>query len=432
MLKEFHSRWTELTLLIMAAAVFTITLVSLELSQGNELTTEILWIIGGFLGVLIGAHIVLCFLAPHSDQLMLPIVAVLNGIGLLMLARIDIAQETTLASRQVMWTIVGLVLFAAVLIIVRDHKVFTRFSYLLGVVGIVLLALPLVFLSSLLFGYMFSKILLLLFFAMLLVQKRSLFTVAGYRFLGISLPRLRDLAPILIVWAIAIVIMGVSNDFGPALLLFSTVLGMLFMATGRVSWLLIGIILVAVGATGIYMISDKIQDRFSNFLDPLANYDNTGYQLSQALFGMSTGGITGSGLGNGYPELVPVAHSDFILAAIGEEFGLIGLSAVLILFALLVSRGFNTAMRVRDSYGKLVAGGLSLTVAIQVFVVTGGISALLPMTGLTTPFISAGGSALMANYILLAILLRISNTARRPLAEIAAPEDNAEVAEVRS
>ena len=231
MLKEFHSRWTELTLLIMAAAVFTITLVSLELSQGNELTTEILWIIGGFLGVLIGAHIVLCFLAPHSDQLMLPIVAVLNGIGLLMLARIDIAQETTLASRQVMWTIVGLVLFAAVLIIVRDHKVFTRFSYLLGVVGIVLLALPLVWpqppgAEARIWIWLgpfsiqpgeFSKILLLLFFAMLLVQKRSLFTVAGYRFLGISLPRLRDLAPILIVWAIAIVIMGVSEKHPSAI-----------------------------------------------------------------------------------------------------------------------------------------------------------------------------------------------------------------------
>ena len=267
---------------------------------------------------------------------------------------------------------------------------------------------------------------------MLLVQKRSLFTVAGYRFLGLSLPRLRDLAPILIVWAIAIVIMGISNDFGPALLLFSTVLGMLYMATGRVSWLVIGVILVAIGATAIWTVSTKIQERFSNFLDPLANYDDSGYQLSQALFGMSTGGITGSGLGNGYPELVPVAHSDFILAAIGEEFGLIGLSAVLVLFAMLVSRGFNTAMNVRDSYGKLVAGGLSLTIAVQIFVVTGGISALLPMTGLTTPFISAGGSALMANYILLAILLRISNTARRPQAVDAASDNNADVAEVRS
>ncbi|MDN6407438.1 MAG: FtsW/RodA/SpoVE family cell cycle protein [Corynebacterium casei] len=446
MLKEFHSRWTELSLLIMAAAVFTITLVSLEFSQGNALTTEVLWIIAGFLGVLLGAHIVLCFLAPHSDQLMLPIVAVLNGIGLLMLARIDLAQGWSLTSRQVMWTIVGLVLFAAVLAIVRDHRVFTRYSYILGIVGIVLLALPLVWpqppdAEARIWIWLgpfsiqpgeFSKILLLLFFAMLLVQKRSLFTVAGYRFLGLSLPRLRDLAPVLIVWAIAIVIMGISNDFGPALLLFSTVLGMLYMATGRVSWLVIGVILVAIGATAIWTVSTKIQERFSNFLDPLANYDDSGYQLSQALFGMSTGGITGSGLGNGYPELVPVAHSDFILAAIGEEFGLIGLSAVLVLFAMLVSRGFNAAMNVRDSYGKLVAGGLSLTIAVQIFVVTGGISALLPMTGLTTPFISAGGSALMANYILLAILLRISNTARRPQAVDAASDNNADVAEVRS
>ena len=446
MLKQFHSRWTELSLLIMAAVIFTATLVVLELSQGNALTTEVLWIIGGFLGVLVGAHLVLCFLAPHSDQVMLPIVAVLNGIGLLMLARLDLASGLSLASRQVMWTIVGLVLFAAVLLIVRDHRVFTRYSYILGIVGIVLLALPLVWpqppgAEARIWIWIgpfsvqpgeFSKILLLLFIGMLLVQKRSLFTVAGYRFLGLSLPRLRDLAPILIVWAIAIVIMAISNDFGPALLLFSTVLGMLFMATGRVSWLVIGLILVALGATGIWMISDKIQDRFSNFLDPLANYDDTGYQLSQALFGMSYGGITGTGLGNGYPDLIPVVHSDFILAAIGEEFGLIGLAAVLVLFGLLVSRGFNTAMRVRDSYGKLVAGGLSLTIAVQIFVVTGGISALLPMTGLTTPFISAGGSALMANYILLAILLRISNTARRPQSEAAPSEGNAEVTEVRS
>ena len=370
---------------------------------------------------------------------MLPIVAILNGIGLIMLARLDLVNESGLAVRQVMWTIVGLVLFVLVLAILKDHRSLTRYSYILGAAGLVLLALPLVWpqpdgveariwLNLGPFSIQpgeFSKILLILFFAMLLTQKRSLFTVAGYRVFGISLPRLRDLAPILIVWAIAIVIMGISNDFGPALLLFSTVLGMLFMATGRVSWLLIGVVLVGVGGFGIYQISSKIQQRFSNFLDPLGNYDGTGFQLSQSLFGMSSGGISGSGLGEGHPELVPVAHSDFILAAIGEEFGLVGLAAVLVLFAMLVTRGFGTALRTRDTYGKLVASGLSLTLAVQVFVVTGGISALLPMTGLTTPFMSAGGSSLMANYVLLAILLRISNAARRPMQETSgdAPSD---------
>ena len=328
--------------------------------------------------------------------------AILNGIGLIMLARLDLVKESGLAVRQVMWTVVGLVLFVLVLAILKDHRSLTRYSYILGAAGLVLLALPLVWPQpadveariwinlgpfSIQPGE-FSKILLILFFAMLLTQKRSLFTVAGYRVLGISLPRLRDLAPILIIWAVAIVIMGISNDFGPALLLFSTVLGMLFMATGRVSWLLIGVVLVGVGGFGIYQISAKIQQRFSNFLDPLGNYDVTGFQLSQSLFGLSSGGISGSGLGEGHPELVPVAHSDYILAAIGEEFGLIGLAGVLVLFGMLAIRGFGTALRTRDTYGKLVASGLSLTLAVQVFVVTGGISALLPMTGLTTPFMS--------------------------------------------
>lgn len=421
-------RGTELGLLILATVVFAVTLVSLELSQDNTLTTEIFSLIGGFIGVFTVAHLALCFLAPHADQIMLPIVSVLNGTGLVMLARLDLANESALATRQVMWTIVGLVMFIAVLAIVREHHALTRFSYVLGALGLILLALPLVWpqppgVEARIWLWLgpfsiqpgeFSKILLIVFFAMLLTHKRSLFTVAGYKVLGLSLPRLRDLAPILVVWGIAIIIMGVSNDFGPALLLFSTVLGMLYIATGRFSWLLIGLLLVAVGGFGIYQISDKIQQRFSNFIDPLANYDGTGFQLSQSLFGMSYGGITGTGLGQGHPEMVPVAHSDFILAGVGEEFGLIGLAAVLVLYAMLVSLGFNAALRVRDTYGKLVAAGLALTLAIQVFVVTGGISALLPMTGLTTPFLSAGGSSLMANYILLGLLLRISNAARRP------------------
>lgn len=438
-MKKIFSRGTELGLLILAAVVFAITTVSLELSQGNILTMDVLYLIGGFIGVFTVAHLVLCFLAPHSDQLMLPIVSLLNGTGLVMLARLDLVNDGVLARRQVMWTIVGLILFVLVLIVLRDHRSLTRYSYILGAAGLILLALPLVWpqppgVEARIWLWLgpfsiqpgeFSKIMLILFFAMLLTQKRSLFTVAGYRFLGLSLPRLRDLAPILVIWGIAIVIMGISNDFGPALLLFSTVLGMLFMATGRVSWLLIGLLLVGVGGFGIYQISSKIQTRFSNFLDPLGNYDSGGYQLSQALFGMSSGGISGTGLGQGHPEIVPVAHSDFILAGIGEEFGLIGLAAVLVMFGMLASRGFNTALKSRDSYGKLVASGLSLTLAVQVFVVTGGISAMLPMTGLTTPFMSAGGSSLMANYMLLAILLRISNAARRPARETSsnAPTD---------
>lgn len=438
-MKKIFSRGTELGLLILAAVVFAITTVSLELSQGNILTMDVLYLIGGFIGVFTVAHLVLCFLAPHSDQLMLPIVSLLNGTGLVMLARLDLVNDGDLARRQVMWTIVGLILFVLVLVVLRDHRSLTRYSYILGAAGLILLALPLVWpqppgVEARIWLWLgpfsiqpgeFSKIMLILFFAMLLTQKRSLFTVAGYRFLGLSLPRLRDLAPILVIWGIAIVIMGISNDFGPALLLFSTVLGMLFMATGRVSWLLIGLLLVGVGGFGIYQISSKIQTRFSNFLDPLGNYDSGGYQLSQALFGMSSGGISGTGLGQGHPEIVPVAHSDFILAGIGEEFGLIGLAAVLVMFGMLASRGFNTALKSRDSYGKLVASGLSLTLAVQVFVVTGGISAMLPMTGLTTPFMSAGGSSLMANYMLLAILLRISNAARRPARETSsnAPTD---------
>ncbi|AGF71040.1 FtsW/RodA/SpoVE family cell cycle protein [Corynebacterium halotolerans] len=427
-LKRLGSRRTEMGLLILAAIVLAVMLANLELSQGNALTTDMLWLIGGFIVVFSAAHIAMCLKAPHADQIMLPVASVLNALGLVMVYRLDIANDTGMASRQILWTLVGIVLLIGVLVLLRDHKSLSRYSYLLGLVGLIFLALPLVWPTSvnadariwISIGPFtvqpgeFSKILLLLFFAQLLVNKRALFTVAGYRFLGLEFPRLRDLAPILAVWAVAILIMAASNDFGPALLLFTTVLGMLFLATARVSWLVIGVALVGLGAAAVYAVSGKIQERVANFLDPLAHYDSTGYQLSQALFGMSWGGITGTGLGQGHPELVPVAHTDFILAAVGEELGLIGLAAVLVLFALLVARGFRVSLTVRDSYGKLVAAGLSLAIAIQIFVVTAGISALMPMTGLTTPFMSAGGSSLMANYILLGLLLRISDSARRP------------------
>ncbi|ANE02801.1 FtsW/RodA/SpoVE family cell cycle protein [Corynebacterium crudilactis] len=438
-LERLKARNTEMWLLILATAVVSIMFISLELAMGNDLGVHILMLIGGYIGVFIVAHLAMAWVAPFADQIMLPVVAALNGIGLVMIYRLDQATGYSTVNSQLMWTLVGVVLMVAVLLLLRDYKSLSRYSYLLGVVGIVLLALPLVWpqpggVEARIWIWLgpfsiqpgeFSKILLLLFFAQLLATKRALFTVAGYRFLGLEFPRLRDLAPILVVWALAILIMAGANDFGPALLLFTTVLAMVYLATGRGSWLLIGAVLVAVGAFAVYQVSGKIQERVQNFIDPVAHYDTTGYQLSQGLFGMSWGGITGTGIGQGYPNMIPVVHSDFILAAIGEELGLIGLAAIIVLFGVFVTRGMRTATLARDSYGKLVASGLSMTIMIQIFVVVGGISALMPMTGLTTPFMSQGGSSLMANYILLAIILRISDSARRPIlskqtAEVAA------------
>ena len=431
-MKRLFSRNLELLLLLCSAGLLLLMVFGLEMSQGRTLSNDMLYLVGGFVGVYAIAHVALTLLAPRADQVILPVVSLLNALGLVIIYRLDLAERPgygPLAERQVLWSLVGVVLMVLTLAIVRDHKSLSRYSYLLGLAGLILLALPLVWPQP--EGYAdariwlwlgpfsiqpgeFSKILLLIFFAQLLAQKRALFTVAGKRFLGMTFPRLRDLAPILAVWAIAILIMGVSNDFGPALLLFATVLGMVYFATGRTSWLVIGLGLVAVGGYAVYQVSEKIQTRFTNFINPFEDFDGAGNQPANALIGLSWGGMTGTGLGYGHPELVPVAHSDYILAALGEELGFVGIAAVLCLFAVFITRGFRTAMQARDSYGKLLASGLALTLAIQIFVVAGGISAMLPMTGLTTPFMSAGGSSIMANYILVGLLLRISNSANTP------------------
>ena len=431
-MKRIFSRNLELLLLLCSAGLLLLMVFGLELSQGRTLSTDMLYLVGGFVGVYAIAHVAICLLAPRADQVMLPVVSLLNAVGLVLIYRLDLAERPgygPLAERQVLWSLVGVVLMVLTLVIVRDHKALSRYSYLLGLAGLILLALPLVWPQP--EGYAdariwlwlgpfsiqpgeFSKILLLIFFAQLLTMKRSLFTVAGWRFLGMTFPRVRDLAPILMVWAVAMLIMAVSNDFGPALLLFATVLGMVYFATGRASWLFIGVGLVAVGGYAVYQVSEKIQTRFSNFIDPFSDFEGMGNQPANALIGLSWGGITGTGLGYGHPELVPVAHSDYILAALGEELGFFGIAAVLCLFAILITRGFRAAMQVRDTYGKLLASGLALTLAIQIFVVAGGISSMLPMTGLTTPFMSAGGSSIMANYILVGLLLRISHSANTP------------------
>ncbi|MDO5077650.1 FtsW/RodA/SpoVE family cell cycle protein [Corynebacterium sp.] len=427
-LERLRMRRLELGLLILASLIVGVAVINLEISLSGNLTSDILTLIGGFITVFLIAHGVMCWKAPHADQILLPVAAILNGLGLVMVYRIDATlPNVDLAPRQVMWTFVGVTLMVLVLVFLNDYRSLKKFSFVLGLFGLIFLALPMVWPTNMdadadiwiTIGPLsiqpgeFSKIMLLLFFAQLLNSKRTLFDCAGVTILGMDFPRVRDLAPILGVWFVALLIMAGENDFGPALLLFGTVLGMFYLAANRASWLIIGLILVSIGGFAVYQISSKIQARVSNFWDPLADPNGAGYQLSQALFGMSWGGLDGTGLGQGYPHLIPVVFSDFILAAVAEELGLFGIAAVLILFAVFISRGMYTALRTNDSYGKLVASGLALTVAIQIFVVTAGISALMPMTGLTTPFMSQGGSSLMANYILMAIILRISDTTHR-------------------
>ncbi|MCA1008628.1 FtsW/RodA/SpoVE family cell cycle protein [Rhodococcus hoagii] len=436
-------RNTELILICCAIAITTISLVLVEASQEQTITWDLAKYGLTYAAVFVVAHLAVRRYAPYADPLLLPIVALLNGLGLVLIHRLDLADAENAvyqglpipspdANQQVLWTALAVGGFVAVLIFLRDYRLLARYSYTVGLAGLVLLAIPALLPSRFsevngakiwirLPGFSiqpgeFAKILLIIFFAAVLVAKRDLFTTAGRHFLGMDLPRARDLGPILVAWIVSVGIMVFEKDLGTSLLVFGTVLVMLYIATERAGWLLIGGALLVVGFFLAYQMFGHVRVRVNTWLDPLGDYQNTGYQISQSLFGLATGGIAGTGLGSGRPSQVPFAKTDFIVAAIGEELGLIGLAAVLMLFLILVVRGLRTALAVRDSFGKLLAAGLSFTIAIQVFVVVGGVTKLIPLTGLTTPFVSYGGSSLLANYLLLALLMKISDAARTPAA----------------
>jgi cell division protein FtsW (lipid II flippase) len=435
-------RGTELVMLAFASALVTGAFMLVEANQEQELTFRIVWYGLAYLALFGIAHFAVRRWAPYADPLILPCVALLNGLGLVMIYRIDLAMTEKLQSqakewsdaapKQVMWTTIAIALFLGVLILIKDHRTLTRYGYTFGLGGLVLLVLPAALPSAIaptingakiwlrVAGVSFqpgefAKILLLVFFAAFLVSKRDLFMAAGRRVLGIDLPRARDLGPILVAWAVSIGVMVLEKDLGSSLLFFGIVLVMLYVATERAVWVGVGLSLFVGGGVVAYLMFGHVQERVANWLDPFADYPNGGgYQIAQALFGFGTGGVGGTGFGAGRPDMVPLANSDFIMAAIGEELGFVGLAAVLMVYTVLALRGLRGALAVRDSFGKLLGGGLAFALVMQVFVVAGGVTKLIPMTGITAPFLSAGGSSLLANYVLVALLLRVSDAARRP------------------
>jgi cell division protein FtsW (lipid II flippase) len=399
----------------------------------------------------LGLHLVVRFTAPYADPVLIPAVALINGLGIAFLRRLDLAVAighkrpepgifAGTGGRQLAWTLGALILAAILLLVVRDHKVVSRYAYTLGLVGIVLVMIPAVLPASMseingaklwiIIGGTsiqpgeFAKLALVSFFAYYLVRKREVLSLASKRFLGIDFPRGRDLGPVITVWLLSLLVLVFEKDLGTALLYFGLFVVTLYVATERASWLIIGLVMFFGGVYVAYLLGASIGGPFANFydrasiwLDPFAPkyVNNEGYQLVQGLLSLGTGGLFGAGPGAGSPLQVPAVSTDFIFAGMGEEIGLFGLSSLLVVYLLIVERGLRAALAVRDSFGKLVAGGLSFTLGLQVFVILGGITGLIPLTGQTTPFMSAGGSSLMANWLLVAMLLRISDAARKPV-----------------
>jgi cell division protein FtsW (lipid II flippase) len=425
-------RNVELVLVLLAIAIVLMAYLNVGLAMDGKFPPDLLKYGFGLAVLSLGFHMVLRWKASYADPLMLPIATLLNGLGLVMIHRLDLGNGYTgsklLAPKQLVWSALAVLIAAGVIIVLRDHRQLRRFTYTAMALGLGLLLLPLVpgigrqvngsriwiFIGPMTFqpGEV-AKILLVIFFAGYLVQTRDVLSLVGRRFMGIGLPRAQDLGPILIAWLASLGVLVFEKDLGSSLLFFGVFVVMLYVATERRSWIAIGLTLFCAGSYVAYLLFSHVQQRVMLWLDPFNPGGSD--QVAKGLMGMASGGLLGSGLGRGHPEITYFPASDFIFPSFGEEIGLIGLFALLLLYVLLIERGLRTALGVRDGFGKLLAVGLSFSMALQCFVVVGGVTRVIPLTGLTMPFLSYGGSSLLANWSLVAILLRISDQARRPL-----------------
>ena len=434
-------RRSEAMLLVFACAIALGARAFVDANSGDGIGAPFGLYSIAVVGLAVIAHMVVRMRAPAADPVLLPAAFALTGLGLAMIRRIDFAyaergRATHFATTQEVWALVGLVAALLVIGLLNDHRLLRRYTYTAGVVGLVGLMLPLVpgvgrevngariwislFGRSLQPGE-FAKIAFVVFFAGYLVSNRDTLALAGPKVLGIRLPRPRDLGPLLIVWAAALLVQVAQRDLGASLLFFGLFVAMLYVATQRISWVVVGLALFGVGAVIAGTVFAHVASRYDAWLHALdASVYNSGrsYQLVQGLFGMASGGLFGTGLGNGSPGLVPYAESDFIMASLGEELGLTGFMAILALYLVVVQRALRTAIGVRDGFGKLIAVGIGFSMALQLFVVVGGVTRVIPLTGLTTPFLAYGGSSMIANWIAVAILMRISDLARASATDV--------------
>ena len=451
--RERTRRFVELVLIVLAVAIAMSAYAIVHLNRDGALPASLPAYTGGLLLLALVAHVAVRRFAPYADPVILPAVVLLNGLGLVLIHRLDLyyADAATRAGRdlpsadaplQLVWTAIGVALFVGVLVVIRDHRLLQRATYTIGAIGIGLLLLPLlpgigtsingsrlwIYVAGLSFqpGEL-AKLALIIFFAGYLVVHRDALALAGKRFVGLDLPRARDLGPIVVAWVASLGILIFQRDLGSSLLFFGVFVVLLYVSTERSSWLIYGFVLFFGGAYFAFTQFSHVQTRVDLWLRPFEIGE--GNQIVESLYGLAAGGLIGTGLAEGYPGRVPYAKTDFIIATLGEELGLTGLMAVLVLYAIIVERGLRTALIVRDGFGKLLATGLSVSLALQLFVVVGGVTNLIPLTGLTTPFLSYGGSSLVANFVLVALLLRVSNAARRPapMTAPASPEEQTQV-----
>ena len=421
-------RTTELLLLIAAAFPVTLLYAMYVVTTGAALSFQTLAVPLGLFAAFAAAHIGVRIFAPGADPAILPVVFTLSGIGITFVTRLQ--PDASLS--QVIFLFLGVALMVGTLAVVKNLEVIKRYKYVLGIAGIILLVLPM-FIGTEIYGSKlwikiggfqfqpgeFAKVLIVLFLAGYLAENRELLSISNRTVLGIKFPRLRLLYPLFIVWGVCLLVVAFERDLGSALLFYTIFLIMLYVATGRVSYVIIGLALLAVGAFGMYQIMSHVQVRVAIWLDPFSDAQNLGYQIVQSLFSLADGGLAGVGIGKGMADIIPVVASDMIFAAIGEEMGLLGGSAVLLLFMLFAVRGLTTAARAKSDLAAFSAAGLTAAISFQAFTIVGGVTKLIPLTGVTLPFMSQGGSSLLASFVIVALLLRAGDEATGRSTEIA-------------